>query len=152
MGNFKKLSHVISRCTYHIGWTPKYRYRVLESLVKELLSKDILMLLEWKSGEMIEMNIQKDHLHLMESVSSKISISQLMGAVKGKTAIKIFKKLSSVEDKTVLGQSFLSKRVLRWHNRTWRREHQVMREISRRSRTSRRAAAAQLWLLIGASS
>lgn len=59
MSNFKKLSHVIYRCTYHIVWTPKYRYRVLEGLVKELLSKDIPMLLEWRSSEMIEVNIQK---------------------------------------------------------------------------------------------
>jgi len=57
MSNYKKLSHVIYRCTYHIVWTPKYRFRILEGLVKELLSKDIQMLLEWKSCELIEMNM-----------------------------------------------------------------------------------------------
>ena len=36
-------------CTYHIVWTPKYRFRILESLVKELLTNDIQMLTEWKS-------------------------------------------------------------------------------------------------------
>jgi putative transposase len=46
MGNFKKLNHVVYRCTYHIVRTPKYRYRVLEGLVKELLQKDICMLIE----------------------------------------------------------------------------------------------------------
>ena len=51
MSNFKKLSHVIYRCTYHIVLTPKYRYRILESIIKEQLLKDILMLLEWKSCE-----------------------------------------------------------------------------------------------------
>jgi len=49
MGNYKKLSHVIYRCTYHIFWTPKYRFSIIEGLVKELLLKDIQMLLEWKS-------------------------------------------------------------------------------------------------------
>jgi len=43
MSHFKKLSHVIYRCTYHIVWTPKYRFRVLEGLVKEQLLKDIPM-------------------------------------------------------------------------------------------------------------
>ena len=57
MSNFKKLSHVIYRCTYHIVWTPKYRYRVLKGLVKDQLSQDIAMLIEWKSSELIEMNI-----------------------------------------------------------------------------------------------
>ncbi|MCG6191017.1 transposase, partial [Maribellus maritimus] len=47
---------------YHIVWTPKYRYRILEGLVKEQLLKDIPMHLEWKSCELIEMNIQIDHI------------------------------------------------------------------------------------------
>ncbi len=50
MSNFKKLNHVIYRCTYHIVWTPKYRFRVLEGLVKELIEHDIPMLLEWNSS------------------------------------------------------------------------------------------------------
>ena len=119
MSNFKKLSHVIYRCTYHIVWTPKYRYRVLDGLVKELLLKDIPMLLEWRSSEMIEINIQKDHIHLIVSVPPKISISQLMGTLKGKTAIKIFKSYPQLRTKpgattsgqkaTVLTQSVLTK-------------------------------------------
>ena len=57
MSEYKKSSPVIYRCTYHIVWVPKYRFRVLEGLVKELLTKDIQMLLEWKSCELIAMNI-----------------------------------------------------------------------------------------------
>ena len=91
MSNFKKLNHVIYRCTNHFVWTPNYRFRVLEGLVKKLLQHNIPMLLEWKSCEMLEMNIQKDHVHLIISVPPKISISLLMGILKGKKAIKIFK-------------------------------------------------------------
>lgn len=109
MSNFKKLSHVIYRCTYHIVWTPKYRYRVLEGLVKELLSKDIPMLLEWRSSEMIEMNIQKDHVHLIVSVPPKISISQQMGTLKGKTAIKNFKSYPQLRTKPYWGNHFWAK-------------------------------------------
>jgi len=109
MSNFKKLSHVIYRCTYHIVWTPKYRYRVLEGLVKELLSKDIPMLLAWKSSELIEMNIQKDHIHLIASVPPKISISTLMGILKGKTAIKIFKSYPQLRTKPYWGNHFWAK-------------------------------------------
>ena len=99
MSEYKKLSHVIYRCTYHIVWTPKYRFRILEGLVKELLTKDIQMLLEWKSCELIEMNIQMDHIHLIVSIPPKISISQLMGVLKGKTAIKIFKSYPQLKKK-----------------------------------------------------
>tara|TARA_R110002073_G_scaffold55698_1_gene142412 strand:- start:44 stop:382 length:339 start_codon:yes stop_codon:yes gene_type:complete len=71
-----------------------------------LLSKDIPMLLEWKSSEMIEMNIQKDHIHLIVSVPPKVSISQLMGVLKGKTAIKIFKSYPQLKTKPYWGNHF----------------------------------------------
>jgi putative transposase len=109
MSNFKKLSHVIYRCIYRIVWTPKYRYRVLEGLVKESLVKDIPMLLEWKSCEKIEMNIQSDHVHLIVSVPPKMSISQLMGILKGKTAIKIFKSYPQLKEKPYWGNHFWSR-------------------------------------------
>ena len=91
MSKFKKLSHVIYRCDYHIVWTPKYRFKILEGLVKKQLEEDIKMLLEWIGCEKKELNIQIDHIHLIVSVPPKVSISKLMGVIKGKTAIKIFK-------------------------------------------------------------
>lgn len=109
MSNFKKLNHVIYKCTFQMVWTPKYRYRVLEGLVKEMLLKDIPMLLEWKSSEIIEMNIQEDHVHLIVSVPPKISISQLMGTLKGKTAIKIFKSYPQLRTKPYWGNHFWAK-------------------------------------------
>lgn len=91
MSKFKKLSHLIYRCIYHIVWTPKYRFRIVESVVKELLLKDIQILFEWKSCELVEMNIQVDHIHLNVSIPPKMSISELMGILKGNPQINIFK-------------------------------------------------------------
>ena len=88
MSEYKKLSHVIYRCDYHIVWTPKYRFRVLEGMVKQQLSEDIEMLLEWKGCEKKELNIQKDHIHLIVSCRPKQSISNLLGILKGKTNAK----------------------------------------------------------------
>ena len=64
------------------------------------------MLLEWKSWELVEMNIQIDHIHLKVSIPPKMSISDLMGILKGKTAIKIFKNYPQLKKKP-LGKSFL---------------------------------------------
>ncbi len=91
MSNFKKLSHVIHPSVYISVWIQKYRYHVLEGLVKEMLNNDIRILIERKGCELIEMNIQKDHIHLIVSAPPELSISKLMGILKGKTAIKIFK-------------------------------------------------------------
>ena len=75
MCNIKKIAHVLYRYTYHIVWTPKYCFRILEGNAKELLNKDIRMHLEGKLSELVEMNIQIDHIHLIESIPPKLSVS-----------------------------------------------------------------------------
>jgi putative transposase len=67
------------------------------------------MLLEWQSCEMIEMNIQKDHIHLIVSIPPKISVSALMGILKGKTAIKLFKSYPQLKKKPYGGNHFWSR-------------------------------------------
>ena len=49
------------------------------------------MLCEWKGVEVIELNVQIDHIHLIISIPPKVSVSGLMGTLKGKLAIKLFK-------------------------------------------------------------
>ena len=106
MSEYKKISHVIYRCDYHIVWTPKYRFRVLEGLVKQQLSEDIQMLLECKGCDKKELTIQKDHIHLIVSCPPKQSISHLMGILKGKTAIKLFKSYPQLKKKPYWGNHF----------------------------------------------
>ena len=71
MGKYKKLSHVIYKCDYHIVWVPKYRLRILKGAVKSLVEKDIRSLCEWKGCEVDEQNIQEDHIHLLVPVPPK---------------------------------------------------------------------------------
>ena len=106
MSRYKKLSHVIYHHNFHIVWTPKYRYRVLEGRVKELLEEDLQMLCEWKEVEVLELNVQRNHVHVVVSVPPKVSISTLMGILKGKTAIKIFKSYPALKKKPYWGNHF----------------------------------------------
>ncbi len=103
---FKKLSHVIYHHSYHIIWTPKYRFRVLSGPIKELLENDLKMLCEWKHSEIIELNILPDHIHIIVSIPPKVSVSVLMGILKGKTAIKIFKSYPALKKKPYWGNHF----------------------------------------------
>jgi len=64
------------------------------------------------------MNVQIDHVHMVVSIPPRLAVSDFMGVLKGKTAIRVFKKLSQSEEETLLGESFLGKRLLceyRWH-------------------------------------
>ena len=67
---------------------------------------DIRMLSEWKGCEVLELNVQEDHIHLLISVPPKVSISNLMGILKGKIAIKLFKSYLELKKKPYLGNHF----------------------------------------------
>ncbi len=92
MSRFSKLSHVIWHCQYHIIWVPKYRYRVLKDKVGYEVMKTIRVYSERQGCEVVELNVQEDHIHFLVKVPPKVSILKLMGIVKGKTAIQIFKQ------------------------------------------------------------
>ena len=106
---YRKLSHVVYKCDYHIVWTPKYRYRVLFGEVKSLVEKDMRILCEWKGVEIAELNVQVDHIHLVCSIPPKVSVSELLGTLKGKLAIKLFKSYPNLKQKPYWGNHFGSR-------------------------------------------
>ena len=106
MSNYKKLSHVVYKCDYHIVWVPKYRFRILTGEIKTLVEGDIRMLCEWKGCEVEELNVQIDHIHLVVSIPPKVSVSVLLGTLKGKTAIKMFKSYPKLKKKPYWGNHF----------------------------------------------
>lgn len=109
MSRFLKQSHAIWHCTYHIVWTPKYRYRILKGKVKEDLSAMIHSLLGQNSCFLEELNIQNDHVHLIVKIPPKKSISQMMGILKGKTAVRMFNKHKHLKTKLYWGNQFWAK-------------------------------------------
>ncbi len=106
MSKYKKLSHVIYKCDYHIVWVPKYRFKILTGQVKMLIEGDIRKLCEWKKSEILEMSVQIDHIHLVLSIPPKVSVSEMMGILKGKLAIKLFKSYPKMKQKPYWGNHF----------------------------------------------
>ena len=90
---YKRLAHSIWLCTYHIVFCPKYRYKVLEGKAEVLVRNHLYKLCGQKDQVTIEeINIQSDHVHLILSIPPKFSVSDTMGWLKGKTAIKLFQE------------------------------------------------------------
>ena len=106
MGKYKKLSHVVYKCEYHVVWVPKYRFRILTGVIKDMVEEDIRMLCEWKGCEVLELNVQIDHIHLLVSIPPRVSVSKLMGTLKGKLAIKLFKSYPGLKKKPYWGNHF----------------------------------------------
>ncbi len=90
MKYLNKLAHVVWECKYHLVWCPKYRFRILKGEVGREVRDIIKQLCEWKKVEILEGNVQVDHIHLVLSFPPKYSISEIVGFLKGKSAIKIF--------------------------------------------------------------
>ena len=106
---YRKLSHSFYYCVYHIVWTPKYRFRVLRDVVADVLENKIGAICAWKEVEILEMNIQPDHIHLVCSIPPKMSVSDFMGILKGKSAIMMFKSYPSLRKKPYWGNHFWSR-------------------------------------------
>ena len=109
MDKWKKLSHVVYQCAYHIVWCPKYRYRILRGNVARFVEHNIRALCEWKKADVMELSVQEDHVHLVVSIPPKVSISELLGILKGKTAIKLLKSYPGMREKPYWGSHFWSR-------------------------------------------
>ena len=106
MSKYRKLTHVVYKCDYHIVFAPKYRFRILTGAVAEMVERDIRALSAWRSVEVWELSVQADHVHLVCSIPPKLSVSQYMGLVKGKLAIKLFKSYPKLRKKPYWGNHF----------------------------------------------
>lgn len=93
MSRFKKLTHTIFECKYHIVFCPKYRFKIFKDEIGEYARRELCQLCRQKELiEVLELNIQPDHVHLILSVPPKYSISSVVGYLKGKLALKIFER------------------------------------------------------------
>lgn len=106
MSRFRKLSHAIWHCQYHLVWVPKYRYRVLKDMVGQEVYNCIQVFCGQKECEVIELNVQPDHIHALLMVPPKVSISTLVGTLKGRSAIRVFKQFQYLKEKPYWGNHF----------------------------------------------
>lgn len=124
MSSYRSSAHVFLRCKYHLVWTPKYRYKILTGAVGKELYRSIYILCNMKDCEILELNVQPDHVHLVVMIPPKLSISTLMGVLKGRTAIRLYNKFPHIRKKL-------------WGNHFWARGYSadtvgVNEEIIRR--------------------
>jgi len=82
MSRFRKLSQTIWHCQYHIVWVLKYRYRILSGEIKKDVEELIRAFSQQEKYEVIELNVQIDHVHLLVMIPPKISISSYVGKIK----------------------------------------------------------------------
>jgi putative transposase len=109
MSRFEKLTHVLWHCQYHIVWVPKYRFRILKGPIAREVFNCVQVYSSQLGCRVVELNVQVDHVHLLVKVPPKVSISQLMGRVKGKSALRVFTRFPYLRQKPYWGNHFWAK-------------------------------------------
>lgn len=109
MSRFRRLSQTLWCCQYHIVWVPKYRFRILEGEISKDVTEFIRAFSDQQGCEIVELNVQIDHVYLLVMVPPKLSISDYVGKVKGRTAIRILNKHRGLKKKPYWGNHFWSK-------------------------------------------
>ncbi len=105
MERFKRLSHSIWDCKYHVIWVPKYRRKELYGKKRKVVIDSIKRWTRIKEIEIIEGHAKMDHIHLCLSIPPKYSISGTIGLLKGKSASEVM-SFGTKQSRQVRGRHF----------------------------------------------
>ncbi len=105
MNNIQSLSHTVWDCKYHLVWIPKYRKKILFGQLQRHLGDVLHELASHKESKIHEGHMKGDHLHMLISIPPKYAVSQVVGYIKGKSAIHIARQYMG-KRKNFTGQHF----------------------------------------------
>ena len=89
MKNYESLSHTKWQCKYHVIFIPKYRKKKLFGQIRKDLGELFHDLARQRESRIEEGHLLVDHVHLLISIPPKYAVSQVVGFIKGKSAIAI---------------------------------------------------------------
>ena len=89
MNDIQSLSHTRWECKYHVVWIPKYRRKTLYGELRRNLGEVFHELARQKECMILEGHLQPDHVHVLISIPPKYSVAQIVGYIKGKSAIHV---------------------------------------------------------------
>jgi len=101
MQNYRSLNHTRWECKYHVVFIPKYRKKLLFGQLREYLGEVFHNLAAQKESKIEEGHLLIDHVHMLISIPPKYSVSQVIGYIKGKSAIHIARNFYRDQQKFV---------------------------------------------------
>ena len=101
----ESLKHTVWDCKYHVVWIPKYRRKVVYKDLRRELGEVFRELAKQKESTVEEGHLQADHLHMLISIPPKYSVAQVVGFMKGKSAIHIARTFMN-RRKNFMGENF----------------------------------------------
>ena len=97
MDKFESLSHSAWDCKYHVIFIPKCRRRTLYGELRKHLGEVFRNLAAQKESQIVEGHLMSDHVHMMIAIPPKYAVSNVVGYLKGKSAILIARRFGGRE-------------------------------------------------------
>ena len=105
MEDARSLCHSSWDCKYHIVWIPKYRRKAMFGNIRKYLIEIIRELAKQKESHIEAGHIAVDHVHVCISIPPKYAVAQVVGFMKGKSAIYIARNFGG-RQRNFLGENF----------------------------------------------
>ena len=128
MSDSKSLGHTKWDCKYHVVFIPKYRKKQIFGAIRRRLGAVFRSLAEQRESRIEEGHLLPDHVHMMISIPPKYSVAQVIGYIKGKSAIHIAREYAG-RTRNFVGQHFWARG---YFVTTVGRDEEVIREYIRR--------------------
>ena len=105
MSDYRSLSHAKWECKYHVVFIPKYRKKAIYGHLRKDLGTVLRTLAEQRESRIEEGHLMPDHVHIMISIPPKHAVAQVVGYIKGKSAIHIARTYTG-RRRNFVGQHF----------------------------------------------
>jgi putative transposase len=142
MDKYESLSHTAWDCKYHVIFIPKRRRRTLYEGLRQHLGEVFRKLAAQKESQIVEGHLMSDHVHMMIAIPPKYAVSQVIGFIKGKSAIHLA-RVYGERKRNFVGQHFWARG---YFVSTVGRDEAVIREyIKNQEREDERLDQLNLW-------
>ncbi|HEX9045728.1 MAG TPA: IS200/IS605 family transposase [Verrucomicrobiae bacterium] len=135
MQTYETLKHTTWECKYHVVFIAKCRKKTLFGQIRRELGPVFRELARQKECEIIEGHLMPDHVHMLLSIPPKYSVAQVMGYIKGKSAIHIARVYAG-RRRSFVGQQFWARGY--WVSTVGRDEGAVRRYIQEQEKEDQR--------------
>ena len=105
MEDLESLNHSVWICKYHVVFIPKYRRKTLYGEIRRELGSVFRSLARQRESEVEEGHLMPDHVHMLIAIPPKYSVAQVIGFIKGKSAIHVARTYFD-KKRNYVGQNF----------------------------------------------
>jgi putative transposase len=142
MDRAESLSHTRWECKYHVVFIPKCRRKVLYGQLRKYLGEVFHQLASHRECKIEEGHLMPDHVHMLISIPPKYSVSQVIGYIKGKSAIHLAREYGG-KKRNFVGQHFWARGY--YVSTVGRDEAQIREYIRRQEDEDKRLDQMNLW-------